>query len=175
MSPLQTILAHLPEFREVINGRGPKSAHALLQAQGHCLEAMPFNASGTYAPEAVEIADALEAKHRQVVETLQAELTRSRAQCEAIVDQWLAAEVDAIADQRLAAMQCTDPAAYVAPRKFNGWNVVHTKEGFYKAFKRINGAMVGIHVGRHWSDQVARAKIAAKLLSRNTSIGNGHA
>ena len=45
-----------------------------------------------------------------------------------------------------------------APQQFEGWGV-QLKEPYYRLFKKINGKVKWIHIGRKWDQELAHTKI----------------
>jgi hypothetical protein len=45
------------------------------------------------------------------------------------------------------------------PSNFLGWTVKY-RGGFYRCFKKLDGKVRGVHIGKEWNESIARTKIA---------------
>jgi len=69
------------------------------------------------------------------------------------------------AQDRIAQLQAEilkyQPGKGTAAQNIDGWTVQHSG-GYFRLFKRINGKLHGVHVGRVLDEDVARRKIQLK-------------
>ena len=63
-------------------------------------------------------------------------------------------QLDIVRQERLA--ESVDP-----PKSFNGWSAQTDKKGYIRLYRKLDGKLVCVYVGKRWSDELAREKLRA--------------
>lgn len=59
-------------------------------------------------------------------------------------------------------LEASKDQASSRPKRINGWTVCKSKDGYHRAFKRINGKLFSVHIGRKLDRKIASLKIWQK-------------
>jgi hypothetical protein len=163
-TPTEVILANIDDVTAAVAVWGPMKAYGTLPA---IQAAMSLNTFRTTAPVVLATVERLYSRlsNLQSENTAMADLITILEQKikEALArEEALRAELAALQDTLPPVTQPVIQGTVQPPKNFEGWTVQTAQDGYIRLYRRVNGEVTSIYLGKTWDPEKAHAKIEAR-------------